>query len=1079
MKKSRSPLAGLLILAMALVAGGFLLAALRGPDVGKSRQRVDSDGQPRRPSPETVSRWLRASNDKLAARAADYEIDGPRRRNELGQALPFREASWGAGQVRAIQNAAKGEQVLLEFFPDVAYAGMVTGRWEDADGLRVAVSLQGRDARDRFFLSSSAAGVRGLAELPSINRAYEVIGSSRGGFVVLEWLYTDVVCATPTRDKGADAGVPKPALDAGQPSERIAPGEVPLLESRPGAPGVIYLDFDGEVVSGTAWASGATINAVPARMSAAEITETWERVSRHFEPFNVNVTTVRPVYEAAAPNRRTHCVVTQTDTAAPGAGGVAYLDSFTNADPSYKVCWSFIDDNAPNCALVISHEVGHTLDLSHDGKTGAPPPQNVYYYGHGSGVTGWGPFMGAPYGKNLLQWSKGEYDGANNTEDDLAIITASARIPYINDDHGSTDASATALVSGVATNGLVDRNTDADFFRVLIGSGPQPVTVSVPVGTMLDVVLNIFGEDGTLLETVNPADDLVASTTLNFPTARNVFLGIAGTGKPEVLGTGYSAYSSLGSYTLLAGTPLPQQVTGLTAAPVSDSAVDLFWSASPAAASYIVRRDGADITNTALTHLRNTGLSESTSYTYEVVATNGTGAAPASDAVSVATLSWVQANPYGFRVTNPSSLVSTSTSSFTFSGQMGAMLAEGVVQWTNSGRGVSGVVSPASTNWSQQIPVFSGTNRIVFVSSYPKVIGTNTAAYDGAGDRAYQSEGWVTGANGGYGFGAWSNTVTSANASLTVIDGFAATNMHVGTFNGFALRASGGSLAVARRPFLKPLGVGESFTINFDSNQLDAGRTVGFALADANQVARFTFSARGGTPNLYLIRDGAGTNTSTGMSYTTNGLLPVTFTLVTSNSYRLVAGTNAPITNNLLAGGAISRMVASNSSAGAGLNNAFFLGDMSIQSLTTSNVPVRVAAPFIVLPAGAPSTDGLPDSWWTQFFGTTSGVSASADPDGDGWSNAQEFALGTDPADGASGLVVTSLTPSSGTLSIAWSAIPGRSYLVESNGSLSDSNGWLSVGAPISAMSGETTLSTNMPVSGDKVFFRVRLLNSQ
>jgi len=1075
MKVPRNPTVVFLGLGVALVAGVLLLAALRSPGGEKSRQRAVSDGQPRRPSPETVSRWLRASNDKLAARAADYEIDAPRRRNEFGQALPFREASLGTGQVRAIQNAAKGENVSMTFFPDVAFKGKVTGRWEDAGGVRVAVTLEGRGVRDRFFLSSGTSGVRGLAELPSINRAYEVVGSAAGGFVVLEWLYTDVVCATPTGDKGANAGVPKPVFDAAQPSQRIAPGEVPLLESRPGAPGVIYLDFDGEVVSGTAWASGATINALPARMSAAEITETWGRVSRHFEPFNVNVTTVLPVYEAAAGNRRTHCVVTQTDTAAPGAGGVAYLDSFRFDDPAYKVCWSFVDDSAPDCALVVSHEVGHTLDLSHDGKTGAPPPQDVYYYGHGSGVTGWGPFMGAPYGKSLLQWSKGEYDGANNKEDDLAIITATARIPYISDDHGGTSATATDLTSGVATNALVDRNTDADFFRVLIGSGPQPVTVSVPVGTMLDVVLNIFGEDGTLLETVNPTDELVASTTLNFPTARNVFLSIAGTGKPEVLGTGYSAYSSLGSYTLLAGEPLPQQVTGLTATAISDSVVDLFWSAAPAATSYVVRRDGADITNTALTHLRNTGLSESTTYTYEIVATNGTGAAPASGPVQVTTLSWIQANPYGLRVTNPSSLVSTGSSSFVFSGQMGAMLAAGAVQWTNSGRGASGPIAQPSTNWSQEIPLFAGTNRIVFVSVIPRVVGTNTSAYDGAGDGAYRSEGWVTGVNGGYGFGAWSNTATSSNAILSVMDRFDATNMHVGTFNGFALRSSGGSFAIARRPFLKPLAVGESFTINFDSNQLDAGRTVGFSLADANNSNRFSFSARGGTPNVYVIRDGAGTNASTGIVYTADGLLPLSFTLVSSNSYRFVAGTNRPITNTLSPGASISRLIASNSSAGAGLNSALFLGDMSIQSLAISNEPVRVAAPFVILPGGASTTDGLPDSWWIQHFGTTSGVSAGADPDGDGWSNAEELALGTDPADGSSGLAVTTFSVSPGTLSIGWSAVPGKSYLVESNSSLTDGASWSSAGPALLAPPGVTHLSTNFPVGGEKVFFRVKL----
>jgi formylglycine-generating enzyme required for sulfatase activity len=170
--------------------------------------------------------------------------------------------------------------------------------------------------------------------------------------------------------------------------------------------------------------------------------------------------------------------------------------------------------------------------------------------------------MGAPYGRNLLQWSRGEYQGANNPEDDLAIITTSARIPYIADDHGGTSASASQLFSGEAVTGLIETNSDADFFRVFIGAGPQPVSVDLPLGTMLDVELALFAEDGSPLGTFNSSDELEASTVLNFPTNRTVFIRVVGTGKPEILGTGYSAYSSLGAYTLTAGVPrIPQTIT--------------------------------------------------------------------------------------------------------------------------------------------------------------------------------------------------------------------------------------------------------------------------------------------------------------------------------------------------------------------------------------------------------------------------------------------------------------------------------------------------------------------------------------
>ena len=46
--------------------------------------------------------------------------------------------------------------------------------------------------------------------------------------------------------------------------------------------------------------------------------------------------------------------------------------------------------------------------------------------------------------------------------------------------------------------------------------------------------------------------------------------------------------------------------------------------------------------------------------------------------------------------------------------------------------------------------------------------------------------------------------------------------------------------------------------------------------------------------------------------------------------------------------------------------------------------------------------DGLPDSWETNHFGSTTNANASADDDGDGMTNAQEYIAGTDPTNIAS-----------------------------------------------------------------------------
>ncbi len=57
----------------------------------------------------------------------------------------------------------------------------------------------------------------------------------------------------------------------------------------------------------------------------------------------------------------------------------------------------------------VARERSHARSLSrrHDRQAPSTTP------GHGSGETGWAPIMGNGYYKNLTQWSKGEYTGAN------------------------------------------------------------------------------------------------------------------------------------------------------------------------------------------------------------------------------------------------------------------------------------------------------------------------------------------------------------------------------------------------------------------------------------------------------------------------------------------------------------------------------------------------------------------------------------------------------------------------------------------------------------------------------------------
>src|SRR4030095_5463619 len=83
-----------------------------------------------------------------------------------------------------------------------------------------------------------------------------------------------------------------------------------------------------------------------------------------------------------------------------------------------------------------------------------------YFAGQGSGNVSWAPIMGVGYYNNVTQWSKGEYPDANQTQDDVAIITG--KLTTRADDHANAiGAGATALVVG-ADGSVTASNPETD-----------------------------------------------------------------------------------------------------------------------------------------------------------------------------------------------------------------------------------------------------------------------------------------------------------------------------------------------------------------------------------------------------------------------------------------------------------------------------------------------------------------------------------------------------------------------------------------------------------------------------------------
>jgi hypothetical protein len=235
----------------------------------------------------------------------------------------------------------------------------------------------------------------------------------------------------------------------------------------------------------------------------------------------------------------------------------------------YRPAWIYYNNLSSSEAYIAeaaSHEIGHNMGLSHDGTS-----STEYYGGHGSGNTSWGPLMGTGYGRNVSQWSKGEYYQANNTQDDLAII--SGKLTYRADDHGDTAATATALVmtgtnilattpesdpanTNQANKGVLARNTDVDAFSFSTGSGTVKLVVNpwiMPAGTRggnLDVLAELRNSTGALVLTNNPGTDTVATMQTNLAAGTYfLFVKNSGAGSPtNSTPTGYTAYASVGQY---------------------------------------------------------------------------------------------------------------------------------------------------------------------------------------------------------------------------------------------------------------------------------------------------------------------------------------------------------------------------------------------------------------------------------------------------------------------------------------------------------------------------------------------------
>lgn len=410
---------------------------------------------------------------------------------------------------------------------------------------------------------------------------------------------------------------------------------IPQLNSLPGAPVSIYLDFDGHTETDPSWTnSGSRAVTTPVYDNDNDLTtfsddelrrieEIWYRVAEDFAPFNVNVTTVDP----GSYNDFQSLLVSiggaggWYSTLNP-VGGVALLNGFSSNTASNTV-FVFTDNlqDASGRGAVIptamnaSHEAGHALGLEHHSQYDANGTKLQEY---DPGDARLGPIMGGAFYSERNTWTNGPGPVAvNQLQDDLAILTGPTNqtFAYRADDFGNTVATASLLDTSspnVSASGIIERNDDIDLFRFDTNTGTISFSVSgldlsqiystsgLNPGTNLDTVLRLFDAAGNELAVADLSTTLFATLSADV-SAGTYYVGVSGTGE----------YGSLGQYDLT-GTVIPLPTTPTLIGPTGtlSEPLPLFeWTVGANAAYYELEVD--DLTrNTPGFYKRNvTGTS--------------------------------------------------------------------------------------------------------------------------------------------------------------------------------------------------------------------------------------------------------------------------------------------------------------------------------------------------------------------------------------------------------------------------------------------------------------------------------------
>jgi len=360
--------------------------------------------------------------------------------------------------------------------------------------------------------------------------------------------------------------------------------------------------------------------------------------------------------------------------------------------------------------------------------------------------------------------------------------------------------------------------------------------------------------------------------------------------------------------------------------------------------------------------------------------------------------------------------------------------------------------------------------------------GSATAAWviGGAQDRGTSLE-----------FGTGTISFGSLSGSGLIVGGSGTQTMSVGalgssTFSGKIQNGGGGTVALTKlgtgmltlsgtSSYTGPTAINAG-TLNITGALSGSGAVTvnnGGTLAGSGSIAGATTVASGGA--LAPGNNGAGTLTlSGGLTLNTGAVLNMELAGTATSDKLAVSGTfsaTGTTTINLTALGGFTGSGTYPLITGA---SGISSGNFAIGAMPSGYVGALGAS------AGTLNLTVMTvqENWRLTYFGTTANTgnaADNADPDGDGWTNAQEFASGTDPNNRGSSLHVSQMQASGGDMFVDFATVAGKSYRLERSDSL-ENGSWQVVQDNIAGNGGTLRITDAGGAGRAKRFYRIVVL---